>query len=68
MDIERLVLKHYNDLSNEFVMNMSEELYSLTKAYRTFSNREQFLRLIKDTYVRQDFLSGSLQYKINYWA
>lgn len=56
-----LEIKYYSELTNEFIMNIDDNLYLTTTAYKTFKNKQTFVDKIHDTRVRHVMLKNILQ-------
>ena len=55
-----LVIKQYDDLTNEFILEISNELFTTTMAYRTFENKQIFMNKIHDKHVIYTMLKNIL--------
>ena len=55
-----LVIKQYNDLTNEFILEISNELFTTTMAYVAFENKQIFINKIHDKQVRYTMLKNIL--------
>jgi hypothetical protein len=55
-----LEINLYNDLTNEFILQISDELFSTTMAYNSFTKKQMFINKIHDTQVRYMMLKNIL--------
>ncbi len=55
-----LEIKLYDDLTNEFILEISDELFATTMAYNTFKNKHIFINKIHDRQVRYTMLKNIL--------
>ena len=48
------------DLTNDFVLNIDDDLFTTTSAYRNFGNKQTFVNKIIDKHVRYIMLKNIL--------
>ena len=56
-----LQINTYNDLINEFILEISDELFTTTMAYNIFKHKQLFVNKIHDNQVRYRMLRNILQ-------
>ena len=57
-----LQIKDYNiELTDEFVLNINDDLFITTNAYITFKNKQTFVNKIIDKKIRYKMLQNILQ-------
>lgn len=56
-----LQINSYNDLTNEFILEISDELFTTTMAYNTFTHKQIFINKIHDKQIRYKMLKKILQ-------
>ena len=54
-------IKTYNDLTNEFILKISDELFTTTRAYNGFQDKQVFVNKIHDNHVRYIMLQNILK-------
>ena len=54
-------INSYNDLTNEFIFEISHELFTTTMAYNAFTQKQIFVNKIHDKQVRYTMLKNILQ-------
>jgi hypothetical protein len=55
-----LAIKQYDDLTNDFILEISNELFTTTMAYCAFKNKQMFMNKIHDKHVRYTMLKNIL--------
>jgi hypothetical protein len=55
---KKLKIKNHNELTNEFIMNIDDELFKFVNG---FNSKEQFIEKIYDTSVRYNLLKSILE-------
>jgi len=55
-----LQINRYNDLTNNFILEISDELFT-TMTYRTFIDKQLFVKKIIDKHIRYNMLHNILQ-------
>jgi len=56
-----LQINTYNDLTNDFILEISDELFTTTLAYNTFIHKQLFVNKIRDKQIRYKMLQNILQ-------
>jgi hypothetical protein len=56
-----LQINTYNDLTNEFILEISDELFTTTTAYTIFIHKQLFVNKIHDKQIRYKMLQNILQ-------
>lgn len=57
-----ITINDYNVLTDNYILNIDDTLFIGTQAYRTFSNKQRFIHVIKDNYIRFKLMKDIMQF------